>query len=44
MLSGFPQLEQVAKYHEKWRSLYLQCNSSDQKEVENAVNDLYKED
>ena len=41
MLSGFPQLEQVTKYHEKWRSLYLECNSSDKKEVENAVNDLY---
>ncbi|MEM9275441.1 MAG: DUF6745 domain-containing protein [Cyanobacteria bacterium P01_F01_bin.143] len=41
MLSDFSQLEQVTKYQDKWRSLYLQCNSCDQEKVENAVKVLY---
>ena len=42
MLLESLQLKQVAKYHERWKSLYLECNSGDQTKVENAVTIIYK--
>ena len=41
MSSGFPQLERVGKYHQKWRSLYLKSNRRDRQKIENAVNHFY---
>ena len=41
MLLNSLHLDLVTKYQDKWRSLYLECNSSDRGEIKNAVNYLY---
>lgn len=41
MLFDFLQPDLITKYQEKWRLLYLQCNSGDREKVRNAINYLY---